>query len=163
MRPRECDAAETKRTVSSFVIKRLSGFSPPINRTLPNSAAPEAASAWPPSQQRRNRSALRRTEPAQNPRGQHIRGRTMELRLVGRRRWCRRRSRAGSYGVIGNDRQILQHRQWLGANVSSSLPFSGWRSRSLSLGEGLTELTGAPDGTRADGVLDRGRRRLFSF
>jgi hypothetical protein len=31
---------------------------------------------------------------------------------LGRRRWCRRRSRAGRYGVIGNDRQILQHRQW---------------------------------------------------
>jgi len=37
--------------------------------------------------------------------------------------------------------------------------FSGWRSRSLSLGEGLTDSTGARDGTRADGVLDRGRRR----
>ena len=36
-------------------------------------------------------------------------------------------------------------------------------SRSLSLGEGLTDSTGARDGTRADGVLDRGRRRLFSF
>ncbi len=48
--------------------------------------------------------------------------------------------------------------------MSSSLSrFSGWRSRSLSLGEGLTDSTGAPDGTRADGVLDRGRRRLFSF
>ena len=29
-----------------------------------------------------------------------------------RRRCCRRRSSAASYGVIGNDRQILQHRQW---------------------------------------------------
>ena len=48
--------------------------------------------------------------------------------------------------------------------MSSSLSrFSGWRSRSLSLGEGLPDLTGARDGTRADGVLDRGRRRLFSF
>ena len=48
--------------------------------------------------------------------------------------------------------------------MSSSLfRFSGWRSRSLSLGEGLTDLHGARDGTRADGVLDRGRRRLFSF
>ena len=44
-----------------------------------------------------------------------------------------------------------------------SLRFSGWRSRSLSLGEGLTDSTGARDGTRADGVLDRGRRRIFSF
>jgi len=39
--------------------------------------------------------------------------------------------------------------------------------RSLSLGEGLGEgltySTGARDGTRADGVLDRGRRRKFSF
>src|SRR5580700_1444383 len=51
---------------------------------------------------------------------------------------------------------------WL--NVELSLPsFSGWRSRSLSLGEGLTDSTGARDGTRADGVLDRGRRRKFSF
>jgi hypothetical protein len=41
--------------------------------------------------------------------------------------------------------------------------FSGWRSRSLSLGEGLTDSTGARDGTRADGVLDRGRRRKLSF
>ena len=49
-------------------------------------------------------------------------------------------------------------------SMSSSLSrFSGWRSRSLSLGEGLTDSTGARDGTRADGVLDRGRRRLFSF
>ena len=45
--------------------------------------------------------------------------------------------------------------------MSSSLSrFSGW---SLSLGEGLTDSTGARDGTRADGVLDRERRRLFSF
>ena len=37
--------------------------------------------------------------------------------------------------------------------MSSSLSrFSGWRSRSLSLGEGLTDSTGARDGTRADGV-----------
>ena len=51
-----------------------------------------------------------------------------------------------------------------GGSMSSSLSrFSGWRSRSLSLGEGLTDSTGARDGTRADGVLDRGRRRLFSF
>ena len=51
-----------------------------------------------------------------------------------------------------------------GGSMSSSLSrFSGWRSRSLSLGEGLTDLTGARDGTRADGVLDRGRRRIFSF
>ena len=48
-------------------------------------------------------------------------------------------------------------------NVELSLPIFRLRSRSLSLGEGLTDLTGAPDGTRADGVLDRGRRRLFSF
>ena len=49
-------------------------------------------------------------------------------------------------------------------SMSSSLSrFSGWRSRSLSLGEGLTDSTVARDGTRADGVLDRVRRRLFSF
>jgi hypothetical protein len=48
--------------------------------------------------------------------------------------------------------------------MSSSLSrFSGWRSRSLSLGEGLTDSTGARDGTRADAVLDRGRRRLLAF
>ena len=46
---------------------------------------------------------------------------------------------------------------------SSRSRFSGCRSRSLSLSEGLTDLTGARDGTRAHGVLDRGRRRLFSF
>jgi hypothetical protein len=39
----------------------------------------------------------------------------------------------------------------------------GLYPRSLSLGEGLTDSTGARDGTRADAVLDRGRRRLFSF
>ena len=51
-----------------------------------------------------------------------------------------------------------------GLNVELSLPiFRLPRSRSLSLGEGLTDSTGARDGTRADGVLDRGRRRLFSF
>src|ERR1700691_4421777 len=45
-----------------------------------------------------------------------------------------------------------------GGSMSSSLSrFSGWRSRSLSLGEGLTDSTGARDGTRADGVLDRVR------
>jgi hypothetical protein len=27
----------------------------------------------------------------------------------GRRRWCRRRASAARYGVIDNDRQILQH------------------------------------------------------
>ena len=49
-------------------------------------------------------------------------------------------------------------------NVELSLPiFRLPRSRSLSLGEGLTDSTGARDGTRADGVLDRGRRRLFRF
>ena len=49
-------------------------------------------------------------------------------------------------------------------NVELSLPiFRLPRSRSLSLGEGLPDSTGAPDGTRAAGVLDRGRRRLFSF
>ena len=52
---------------------------------------------------------------------------------------------------------------FVGGSMSSSLSrFSGWRSRSLSLGEGLTDSTGARDGTRADGGLDRGRRRLFS-
>src|ERR1700684_1595257 len=51
-----------------------------------------------------------------------------------------------------------------GGSMSRSLSrFSGWRSRSLSLGEWLTDSTGARDGTRADGVLDRGRRRKFSF
>jgi hypothetical protein len=46
-------------------------------------------------------------------------------------------------------------------SMSSSLSrFSGWRSRSLSLSDGLTDSTGARDGTRADGGLDRGRRRL---
>ena len=53
--------------------------------------------------------------------------------------------------------------RWGGSMSSSLSRFSGWRSRSLSLGEGLTDLTGARDGTRADGVLDRGRRRLFLF
>ena len=49
-------------------------------------------------------------------------------------------------------------------NVELSLPiFRLPRSRSLSLGEGLPDSTGARDGTRAAGVLDRGRRRLFSF
>ncbi len=53
--------------------------------------------------------------------------------------------------------------RWGGSMSSSLSRFSGWRSRSLSLGEGLTDSTGARDGTRADGGLDRGRRRLFSF
>src|SRR5271169_6298600 len=53
--------------------------------------------------------------------------------------------------------------RWGGSMSSSLSRFSGWRSRSLSLGEGLTDSTGAQDGTRADGVLDRGRRRLFSI
>ena len=48
-------------------------------------------------------------------------------------------------------------------NVELSLPNFGLpRSRSLSLGEGLPDSTGARDGTRAAGVLDRGRRRLFN-
>ena len=84
----------------------------------------------------------------------------MSLRLVGRR-WCRRRSSAASYRVIDNRSENLQHCQ--GGSMSSSLSrFSVWRSRSLSLGEGLPDSTGARDGTRADGGLDRGRRRLFS-
>ena len=71
------------------------------------------------------------------------------------------RRRGASHGVIGNRSEILQH---LRLNVELSLPiFRLPRSRSLSLGEGLTDSTGARDGTRADGVLDRGRRRLFSF
>ena len=48
----------------------------------------------------------------------------------------------------------------VGSMSSSVARFSGWRSRSLSLGEGLTDSTGPRDGTRADGGLDRGRRRL---
>src|SRR5271167_3157634 len=47
-----------------------------------------------------------------------------------------------------------------GSMSSSRCRFSGW---TLSLGEGLPDSTGARDGTRAAGVLDRGRRRLFSF
>ena len=50
--------------------------------------------------------------------------------------------------------------RWGGSMSSSLSRFSGWRSRSLSLGEGLTDSTGARDGTRADGGLDRGRRRV---
>ena len=54
--------------------------------------------------------------------------------------------------------------RWGGAQCRALLPpFSGWRSRSLSRGEGLTDLSGPRDVTRADGGLDRGRRRLFSF
>jgi hypothetical protein len=41
--------------------------------------------------------------------------------------------------------------RWGGSMSSSLSRFSGWRSRSLSLGEGLTDSTGARDGTRADG------------
>jgi hypothetical protein len=45
--------------------------------------------------------------------------------------------------------------------MSSSLSrFSGW---TLSLGEGLPDSTGAGDGTRAAGVLDRGRAGNFLF
>src|SRR5271155_2178626 len=51
-----------------------------------------------------------------------------------------------------------------GGSMSSSLSrFSGWRSRSLSLGEGLTDSTGARDGTRADGVLIEGGADFFLF
>ena len=39
-----------------------------------------------------------------------------------RRRCCRRRSSAASYGVIGNDRQILQHRQWGNVELSPDFP-----------------------------------------
>ena len=76
-------------------------------------------------------------------------GATMELGLLaatGSRPSCRR-----AIALTG------------GLNVELSSRFSGWHSQSLSLGEGLTDLTGARDGTRADAVLDRGRRRLFSF
>ena len=46
----------------------------------------------------------------------------------------------------------------------SGSQFSGWRSRSLSLGEGLTDSTGAPrDGTRADGVLGSRAAPAFFF
>ena len=48
--------------------------------------------------------------------------------------------------------------------MSSSLSrFSGWRSRSLSLGEGLTDSTGARDGTRADGVVGSRAAPAFFF
>ena len=74
--------------------------------------------------------------------------------------FCGRRRRATGSIAAGTWRR----RPSPGYSMSSSLSrFSGWRSRSLSLGEGLTDSTGARDGTRADGVLDRGRRRLFSF
>jgi hypothetical protein len=68
----------------------------------------------------------------------------------------------GATGSSTTDRKICSTDS--GGSMSSSLSrFSGWRSRSLSLGEGLTDSTGARDGTRADGVLDRGRRRLVSL
>ena len=58
----------------------------------------------------------------------------------------------------------LRQNDYYSLSMSGSLSrFSGWRSRSLSLSEGLTDSTGARDGTRADAVLDRGRRRLFHF
>ena len=48
--------------------------------------------------------------------------------------------------------------------MSSSLSrFSGWRSRSLSLGEGLTDLTGARDGTRAAWCVGSRAAPAFSF
>ena len=48
--------------------------------------------------------------------------------------------------------------------MSSSLSrFSGWRSRSLSLGEGLTDSTGARDGTRADVGWIEGGAGFFLF
>jgi hypothetical protein len=72
--------------------------------------------------------------------------------------WRRRRATgsiaAGTWGV---------DLRWASTMSSSLSRFSGWRSRSLSLGEGLTDSTGARDGTRADAVLDRGRRRFFHF
>src|SRR5271155_4556142 len=72
--------------------------------------------------------------------------------------WRRRRATGSiAAGTRGVDLR------WGGSMSSSLSRFSGWRSRTLSLGEGLTDSTGARDGTRADGVLDRGRRRLFSF
>src|ERR1700692_1555987 len=73
---------------------------------------------------------------------------------------ARRRRRATGPIAAGTWRR----RPSAGLSMSSSLSrFSGWRSRSLSLGEGLTDSTGARDGTRADGVLDRVGRRVFSF
>src|ERR1700733_14175991 len=56
-------------------------------------------------------------------------------------------------------RRACQSSEGAWGSMSSSLSrFSGW---TLSLGGGLTDSIGAWDGTRADGVLDRGRRRLF--
>jgi hypothetical protein len=66
-------------------------------------------------------------------------------------------------GLTQSRRASLAEEAKLQSMSSSLSRFSGWRSRSLSLGEGLTDSTGARDGTRADGVLDRGRRRKFSF
>ena len=54
----------------------------------------------------------------------------------------------------------------VGLNVELSLRRRRRATGSIaagSLGEGLTDSTGARDGTRADGGLDRGWRRLFSF
>src|SRR6202167_5017116 len=51
-----------------------------------------------------------------------------------------------------------------GGSMSTSLSrFSGWRSGSLSLGEGLTDSNGAPDGDRSDRVLDRGAAPAIFF
>ena len=72
-----------------------------------------------------------------------------------------RRRRDASYGVARDSTPVSTTAV---SSMSSSLSrFSGWRSRSLSLGEGLTDSTGARDGTRAVGVMDRGRRRLLAF
>ena len=80
-----------------------------------------------------------------------------------RRRWCRRQSSAGRYGVIGNDRKFCSTDSGTYSMSNSLSRFSGGACGLYPLGQGLPDFTGARDGTRADGVLDRGRRRLFSF
>ena len=86
-----------------------------------------------------------------------------DVGFAGSERWRRRHELKRGMGSSTTDRKFRSTDRGTASMSSSLSRFSGWRSQSLSLGEGLTDLTGARDGTRADGVLDRGRRRLFSF
>ena len=80
----------------------------------------------------------------------------------GRRRWCRRRSSAASYRVIANDRKFRSTDSGSQCRALSADFPAGARGL-YPLARGCRNSTGARDGTRADGVLDPGRRRLFSF
>ena len=81
-----------------------------------------------------------------------------QLRLIGRRRWCRRRSSAASCRVIGNDRKFRS------TDSGTALTACAAVTRAREAGANSSALGGRPTCTgRLGGAAAAGRRRHFFF